>query len=198
MYDSFHELILILRVWKLSLRAKFKFHPWCQGRNACRISKIDILENKKTCYFQIITPAVWFSVFQWKLADLFNDRFLFFRINLQGFAWIVLEICNPKFEKWGKRKSSFVPMLRQEKLSDLFLVFPARLAKWPKAFQWYSFIKLTRNEAFRHFLVHSIKRLPWKRRTLQKFWLRFPLYIPEFIWLYEVWLPSSGRKKCYQ
>ena len=35
--------------------------------------------------------------------------------------------CNPKFEKWEYTKSGLVPMSRQEKLMDLFLVFPTRL-----------------------------------------------------------------------
>ena len=66
--------------------------------------------------------------------------------------------------KSGKtEKSGFVPMSRQEKLADLFLVFPTRLGTWPTAFHSYSFIKRSRNEAFRHFSVNFIQRLPWKR-----------------------------------
>ena len=45
------------------------------------------------------------------------------------------------------RKSGLVPMLRQEKLADLFLVFPAILETWQKVFHLYSFIKHSRNES---------------------------------------------------
>ena len=64
------------------------------------------------------------------------------------------------------------------KLADLFLVFPARLETWPKVFHLYSFIKHSKNEAFKHFLVNFVKRLPWKRWPLQKFRLQFRLCIP--------------------
>ena len=88
--------------------------------------------------------------------------------------------CNPKFEKWKTRKSGLVPMLRQEKRAHLFLVFPAKLETSPKAFHSYSFIKRSRNKAFRHYFVNFIKRLPWKRRPLEKFRLQFWLYISKF------------------
>ena len=72
--------------------------------------------------------------------------------------------------KSGKtRKSGIVLMSRQKKLADLFMVFPARLETLPKVFHSYSFIRCPRNEAFRHFLVNFIKRLPKKQRPLQKF-----------------------------
>ena len=45
-------------------------------------------------------------------------------------------------------------MSMQGKPADLFLVFTARLETRPKAFRSYSFIKHSRNEAFRHFLVN--------------------------------------------
>ena len=61
------------------------------------------------------------------------------------------------------RKSRPVPMSRQEKLADLILVFDARFKTRAIAFRSYSFIKHSRNEAFRHFLVNFIKLLPWKR-----------------------------------
>ena len=52
--------------------------------------------------------------------------------------------------KSGKaQKSSLVPMSSQEKLTDLFLVFPVRLETLSKAFHSYS-----RNEALRHFSVN--------------------------------------------
>ena len=35
--------------------------------------------------------------------------------------------CNPNFEKWKNKKSGLVPMLRQKKLVNLFLVFSTRL-----------------------------------------------------------------------
>ena len=52
---------------------------------------------------------------------------------------------------------------------NLFLVFPATLETWPKAFHSYPFIKRSRNDAFRHFLVNFIKRFPWKQWPLEKF-----------------------------
>ena len=83
--------------------------------------------------------------------------------------------------KSGKtRKSGRVPMSRQEKLADLFLVFPDRLETWPKAFHSYSFIKCSKNETFRHFLFNFIKHLPWKRWLLQKLRLQFLLHISRF------------------
>ena len=39
-------------------------------------------------------------------------------------------------------------MSRQEKRVDLFLVFPGQFKTQPKTFHSYSFIKLSRNEAF--------------------------------------------------
>ena len=60
-----------------------------------------------------------------------------------------------RFKKVKNTKSGLVPMSRQEKLADLFLVFLARLETWPK--DSYSFIKHSRNGAFRHFLVNLNK-----------------------------------------
>ena len=83
--------------------------------------------------------------------------------------------------KRGKtRKGGLVPMQRQEKLADLFLVFAARLETWPNVFHSYSFIKRFRNEAFRHFSVSFIKQLPWKPWPLEKFRLQFWLCISKF------------------
>ena len=74
-----------------------------------------------------------------------------------------------------KHEHGLGPTLRQEKIWDLLLVFPAKLETWPKAFHSYSFIKRSRNEAFRYFLVNFIKWLP-----LEKFRLQFWLCILEF------------------
>ena len=69
--------------------------------------------------------------------------------------------------KSGKtRKSGFVAMSRKKKPAVLF---PARLETWPKAFHLYFLIKSSRNEAFRHFLVKYIKRLPWKHDRYKNF-----------------------------
>ena len=57
-------------------------------------------------------------------------------------------------------KSRVVPILRQEKLANLFLVFLARLETLLKTFRSYSLTNSSKNEAFKHFLVNFIKRLP--------------------------------------
>ena len=59
-------------------------------------------------------------------------------------------ICGDTVIQNEKRKSGLVSMWRQEKLADLFLVFAARLKTSPKVFHLYSFIKHSRNEAFRN------------------------------------------------
>ena len=64
-------------------------------------------------------------------------------------------------------------MSRQEKLANLFLVFPGQLKTRPNTFHSYSFIKPSANETFRHFLVNFIERLSWKRKPLQKFQPQF-------------------------
>ena len=62
-------------------------------------------------------------------------------------------------------------MSRQKNLLIyLFLVFPARLTDMIKSVSFVSaFIKASRNEAFRDFLVNFIKWLPWKQWPSQKF-----------------------------
>ena len=80
--------------------------------------------------------------------------------------------------KSGKTwKCGLVPMSRQEKLADLFLVFPARLQTWPKAFHSYFFIKHSKNEAFRHFLVNFMKQLHRNDDRHKKIDSQFLLYI---------------------
>ena len=60
-------------------------------------------------------------------------------------------ICGDTVIQNEKRKSGLVSRWWQEKLADLFLVFPARLKTSPKVFHLYFFIKHSRNEAFRNF-----------------------------------------------
>ena len=59
-------------------------------------------------------------------------------------------------ENGKTRKISLVPMQRKENLADLLLMFSGPLQMRPKGFHWYSFIKLSRNDAFRHFFVNCI------------------------------------------
>ena len=66
---------------------------------------------------------------------------------------IFLRFCNPEFEKCKKQESDLVSKLRQEKLADLFLVFPARLEAWPKVFHSYSFIKVVRNKKWKKIFI---------------------------------------------
>ena len=73
-------------------------------------------------------------------------------------CWIIFRdtvIQSLKSEK--TQKSGLVPMSRQEKLENLFMVFPARLGILRKAFRSYFLIKRSRNENFRHFLVNFLK-----------------------------------------
>ena len=98
------------------------------------------------------------------------------RIYLNIFGDSVIQ----SLKSGNTRKSGLVPMSRQEKLADLLLLFAARLETWQKAFHSYSIIERYRNEAFWHFLVNFIKRLPEKRWPLEKFRLQFWLCISKF------------------
>ena len=61
------------------------------------------------------------------LTHLFSSPFLLL-INPEGFALNIFGDSVIQSLKSGKtRKSGIVPMSRQERLADLFLVFPARL-----------------------------------------------------------------------
>ena len=173
-YHSHHGLILKLRDQRLSLRAKSEFYPRWLARNALWISKSDSLKKtKKPGYFQIIASAVWFHVLQWNLlVHLLRNSSLLSQINKDLFEYF-WRFRKPKLQKWRNTwKSGVVPMSRQEKFADLFLVFPARLETWPKAFHSYSFFKCSRNEVFWYFLVNFIKRLPLKRWPVQNFVFR--------------------------
>ena len=64
------------------------------------------------------------------------------------------------------RKISLVPIPRYENLADLFLILPGQLQMSSKRFYLYSFIKLSKNEALRPFLVVFVEWLPWKPRPL--------------------------------
>ena len=66
------------------------------------------------------------------------------------------------------------------KLANLFLIFPTRPKAWTKAFHSYSFIKLSRIEVFRPFLVNFIIRLLLETMTVKNFKLQFSLYVPKF------------------
>ena len=82
--------------------------------------------------------------------------------------------CNPKFEKWKTRKSGLVPVSRQKNLRIYFWYSLPDLKHDQKHFiRIYSFIKRSRNEVLRHFLVNFIKPLPWKRCTEEKFHFSF-------------------------
>ena len=135
---------------------------------------------KKTSYFQIIASAVWFHVFRWNFTYLFSCFFYITNKSPRICLNILGDSVIQSLKSGKARENGLVPMSRQEKLADLFLAFPARLETWPKAFHSYSFIKRSRNEAFMHFLVNSVKRLPWKRWTLQKFRLQSWLCICKF------------------
>ena len=76
------------------------------------------------------------------------------RINPQGFAGIFWETVHFKvWEVKKARKIILVPVPRHENLADLFLVLPDQLQMWSKSFHLYSFIKLSKHEAFGSFLV---------------------------------------------
>ena len=70
------------------------------------------------------------------------------------------------FKSEKTRKISLVPIPRHENLADLFLILPGQLQMSSKRFHLYSFIKLSKNEALRPFLVIFVERLPWKQRSL--------------------------------
>ena len=62
------------------------------------------------------------------------------------------------------RKISLVPIPRHENLADLFLILPGQLQMSSKRFHLYFFVKLSKNEALRSFLVIFVQWLPWKPR----------------------------------
>ena len=139
--------------------------------------KVTFWRKLKNWLFQIIASAVWFHVFNetwhiclWSFLVIRNKSA---RIYLNIFGDFVIQ----SLKSGQTRKRGLVPISRQEKPAYLFLVFPARLETWQKAFHSYSFIERSRNEAFRHFLVNFIKWLPWKRWPLETFWFQFWLCI---------------------
>ena len=67
------------------------------------------------------------------------------------------------------QKSGLVPMSRQEKLADLFLLDLKYDQKRP------------RNEAFGHFLVNFIKRLPWKHDRYKNLDFSFGYVVPSSV-----------------
>ena len=67
---------------------------------------------------------------------------------------------NQSLKSRKTRKSGLVPMWRQEKVGDLFLMFPAILKHDKKPLIHIPSLKCSRNEAFGHFLVNFFKRLP--------------------------------------
>ena len=75
--------------------------------------------------------------------------------------------------KKKQQKINLVPIPRHENLADLFLILPGQLQMSSKRFHLYSFIKLSKNEALRPFLVIFVEWLTWKPRPLWKFWFQF-------------------------
>ena len=61
------------------------------------------------------------------------------------------------FKSEKTRKISLVPVPKHENLADLFLILPGQLQTSSKRFHLYSFIKLSKNEALRPFLVIFIE-----------------------------------------
>ena len=138
-----------------------------------KIYKIWLFSNHRLCR---LVPCI-----SMKLGTFVKWPFLLItsksaRICLNVFGDPVIQ----SLKSENTRKSGLVPMSRKAKLADWFLVIPTRLETWPKVFYSYSFIKRSRNEAFRHFFVNFLIRLPWKRWPLEKFWLQFWLCISKF------------------
>ena len=71
-------------------------------------------------------------------------------------------------------------MPRQGSLADLFSMFPGQLKMQPRGFHSYSFIKRSRIETLRNFLVNFMKWLPWKWQLLQNFKRKFSICICMF------------------
>ena len=116
---------------------------------------------------------------------------------------MVLSYSSKKFARvwwniFGNILIQLVPMSRKEKLTNLFLEVPDRLKTWPKALHSYSFIKLSRNEAFKHFLVNFIKRLPCKQWPLWQFWLQFSLYILKTCMTVQSFITVKWKENNYQ
>ena len=71
--------------------------------------------------------------------------------------------------KSGKtRKSGLVPMSKQEKLTDLSLIFPTTLETWLKVFRSYYFIKRSRNEAFKALFSQFYQTVAMETMTFRK------------------------------
>ena len=104
----------------------------------------------------------------WLLVQIRKDLFKYFQ-----------RYCNPKFEKWKNTKKWSRSHVEAGRTCGFIPGTSWQTKTWSKTFHSNSIIKLSRNEAFRHFLVNFIKRLAWKRWPLQKCWLQFLLYISQ-------------------
>ena len=140
----------------------------------------NVHENKKwfsyqlfLCYFNLNPKITYFlkSCKNWvlKLSSLHWDALGWdndFSVTLSSSAWIhqnksssfcsnilgdtTLQILRSE----ENTKSSLVPIRRYENLTDLFRILPGYLQMSSRRFHLYSFIKLSKNEAFKHFLSH--------------------------------------------
>ena len=101
----------------------------------------------------------------------------------------------PRFGKWNNVKKR--PCCHIEAGESCGFI-PDRLKTWPKPLHSYPFIKPSRNEAFRHFIVNFIKWLPWNRWPVTKTFVSVFVIYSHVLWPYKVLLPSTGSEIRYQ